>query len=91
MLDNKILQLKLEIDQIKEYVEDEICQRCDKLNKRLYECESSIIFLIEEKIENIKNQIEQVKSEIATEKCNYAYKYKELESLEKQLMDLEKK
>lgn len=35
----KIMELKLEIDRIKEYIDSDLCQRCEEMHNRLKECE----------------------------------------------------
>lgn len=50
MKNNQIAQLKLEIDSIKEYLETELCKKCEEMSNRLQECYSLL-----EKITNEKN------------------------------------
>lgn len=38
MKNNQIAQLKLEIDSIKEYLETELCKKCEEMSQRLKEC-----------------------------------------------------
>jgi hypothetical protein len=40
MNDIIITDLKLEIDSLKEYLQNEICRKCEELSSRLAECES---------------------------------------------------
>lgn len=35
----KIMELKLEMDKIKEYIDSDLCKRCEEMNNRLHECE----------------------------------------------------
>lgn len=39
---NQILELKLEIDKIKEYVQSELCRKCDEMQAKLKEYEEAI-------------------------------------------------
>jgi hypothetical protein len=36
---NNLSEIKVEIDRLKEYVNSELCKKCEELNKRLIECE----------------------------------------------------
>jgi hypothetical protein len=38
MSNNQIEQLRLEIDSIKEYLETELCKKCEEMSKKLQEC-----------------------------------------------------
>jgi hypothetical protein len=38
MNNNQVAQLKLEIDSIKEYLETELCKKCEEMSNRLQEC-----------------------------------------------------
>lgn len=49
MNSNQIAQLKLEIDSIKEYLETELCKKCEEMNQRLLECYSMLDKIIDEK------------------------------------------
>lgn len=40
MTNSMITDLKLEIDSLKEYLQNEICRKCEELSTRLSECES---------------------------------------------------
>lgn len=40
MNNSTIIDLKLEIDALKEYLENEICKKCKELSYRLSECEN---------------------------------------------------
>lgn len=42
MIPNQIIHLKLEIDKIKEYVNSELCKKCEEMTQRLKECEKLI-------------------------------------------------
>lgn len=42
MTQKQITEIKLEIDRIKEYVESELCQKCEQMSKRLIECEELV-------------------------------------------------
>ena len=37
---NRILEIKQEIDQIREYVESDLCKKCEEMRLRLKHCES---------------------------------------------------
>lgn len=39
---NQILEIQQEIDHIKEYVQSELCRKCDEMKSRLEECERLI-------------------------------------------------
>lgn len=36
---SQILEIKQEIDNIKEYVESDLCKICEEMRNRLYQCE----------------------------------------------------
>lgn len=36
---NQILQIKKEIDDIKEYIESDLCKKCEEMKYKLDECE----------------------------------------------------
>jgi hypothetical protein len=42
------MELKLEIDRIKEYIDSDLCKRCEEMSERLKECEQ----LMESYIQN---------------------------------------
>lgn len=42
MMYDQIIHLKLEIDKIKEYVNSELCKKCEEMSRRLKECEELI-------------------------------------------------
>lgn len=37
--DQDLIKIKMEIDFLKEYLENEICKKCEELSSRLKECE----------------------------------------------------
>lgn len=39
MTNNQINQLKLEMDSLKEYINTDVCKRCEEMYKRLQECQ----------------------------------------------------
>ena len=54
MINNQITQLKLEIDSIKEYINAELCKKCEEMYNRLQECQSLLESLSHEKTESEK-------------------------------------
>lgn len=46
---NQIAQLKLEIDSIKEYLETELCKKCEEMNRKLLECYAILDQIVDEK------------------------------------------
>lgn len=42
MLANEFLEIKIEIENIKEYLSNEVCKKCEELSKRLVECEAQL-------------------------------------------------
>ena len=42
---SQILEIKTEIDRIKEYVDSEICHKCEEMKHRLELCEQMLIEL----------------------------------------------
>jgi hypothetical protein len=49
MIQKQLIQLKLEIDSIKEYLNTEICKTCDEMHTRLKYCQELL-----EKLQNEK-------------------------------------
>lgn len=35
----KITELKLEIDRLREYIESDLCKKCEEMTRRLKQCE----------------------------------------------------
>jgi len=52
MTNNPITQLKLEIDSIKEYLDAELCKKCEEMYNRLQECQSLLERLSRETTES---------------------------------------
>lgn len=42
MTKQQILELKMEIDKIREYVHSELCKKCEEMSQKLKECEQII-------------------------------------------------
>lgn len=49
MTQNQIIKLKLEIDNIKEYIDAEVCKKCEEMYARLEHCKNIL-----EQIQNEK-------------------------------------
>lgn len=48
-----MIELKMEIDRIKEYVNTDLCQKCIEMSERLRECEE----ILKEYIKQISDQL----------------------------------
>lgn len=56
MTNNQIIQLKLEIDSIKEYINTDVCKKCEEMYNRLHECQKLL--------ENLQDEANQSKTTI---------------------------
>lgn len=49
MNNNQVAQLKVEIDSIKEYLETELCKKCEEMSQKLSECYAILDKITDEK------------------------------------------